>query len=143
MNVLNEIKLKYKPILTHEIKFDEPNIVVKYLRDKIDKNYISEESLVVFLNRGNNPIGYQKLGKGTVSSCVIDLQLVCTSALLTRSSGVILCHTHPSGNLSPSDADLKVTKQIKNALALFEIMLFDHIILTPGSFVSLQSSGLI
>jgi DNA repair protein RadC len=143
MNVLNEIKLKYKPILTHEIKFDEPNIVVKYLRDKIDKNYISEESLVVFLNRGNNPIGYQKLGTGTVSSCVIDLQLVCTSALLTRSSGVILCHTHPSGNLSPSDADLKVTKQIKNALALFEIMLFDHIILTPGSFVSLQSSGLI
>jgi DNA repair protein RadC len=143
MNVLNEIKLKYKPILTHEIKFDEPNIVVKYLRDKIDKNYISEESLVVFLNRGNNPIGYQKLGKGTVSSCVIDLQLVCTSALLTRSSGVILCHTHPSGNLSPSDADLKVTKQIKNALALFEIILFDHIILTPGSFVSLQSSGLI
>ena len=143
MNVLNEIKLKYKPILTHEIKFDEPNIVVKYLRDKIDKNYISEESLVVFLNRGNNPIGYQKLGTGTVSSCVIDLQLVCTSALLTRSSGVILCHTHPSGNLSPSDADLKVTKQIKNALALFEIILFDHIILTPGSFVSLQSSGLI
>jgi DNA repair protein RadC len=143
MNVLNEIKLKYKPILTHDIKFDEPNIVVKYLRDKIDKNYISEESLVVFLNRGNNPIGYQKLGTGTVSSCVIDLQLVCTSALLTRSSGVILCHTHPSGNLSPSDADLKVTKQIKNALALFEIMLFDHIILTPGSFVSLQSSGLI
>lgn len=143
MNVLNEIKLKYKPILTHEIKFDEPNIVVKYLRDKIDKNYISEESLVVFLNRGNNPIGYQKLGTGTVCTCVIDLQLICTSALLTRSSGVILCHTHPSGNLSPSDADLKVTKQIKNALALFEIMLFDHIILTPGSFVSLQSSGLI
>jgi len=143
MNVLNEIKLKYKPILTHEIKFDEPNIVVKYLREKIDKNYISEESLVVFLNRGNNPIGYQKLGTGTVSSCVIDLQLVCTSALLTRSSGVILCHTHPSGNLTPSDSDIKVTKQIKNALALFEIMLFDHIILTPGSFTSLQSSGLI
>jgi DNA repair protein RadC len=143
MNVLNEIKLKYKPILTHDIKFDEPNIVVKYLRDKIDKNYISEESLVVFLNRGNNPIGYQKLGTGTVSSCVIDLQLVCTSALLTRSSGVILCHTHPSGNLTPSDSDIKVTKQIKNALALFEIMLFDHIILTPGSFTSLQSSGLI
>ena len=143
MNVLNEIKLKYKPILTHDIKFDEPNIVVKYLRDKIDKNYISEESLVVFLNRGNNPIGYQKLGTGTVSTCVIDLQLICTSALLTRSSSVILCHTHPSGNLSPSDSDLKVTKQIKNALALFEIILFDHIILTPGSFVSLQSSGLI
>jgi DNA repair protein RadC len=143
MNVLNEIKLKYKPILTHDIKFDEPNIVVKYLRDKIDKNYISEESLVVFLNRGNNPIGYQKLGTGTVCTCVIDLQLICTSALLTRSSSVILCHTHPSGNLSPSDSDLKVTKQIKNALALFEIILFDHIILTPGSFVSLQSSGLI
>ena len=143
MNVLNEIKLKYKPLLKHEVKFDELNTVVKYLRSKVDKNYLSEESLVIFLNRANNPIGYQKLGTGTVSSCVIDLQMVCTSALLTRSSGVILCHTHPSGNLTPSDSDLKVTKQIKNALGLFEIVLFDHIILTPGSFFSLQSSGLI
>lgn len=143
MNVLNEIKLKYKPLLNHEVKFDRPEVVVSYLRNKVDKNYISEESLVIFLNRANNPIGYQKLGTGTVSACIIDLQMVCTSALLTRSSGVILCHTHPSGNLTPSDGDIKVTKQIKAALALFEIVLFDHIILTPGSFVSLQESGII
>jgi DNA repair protein RadC len=143
MYVLNEIKLKYKPILTHDVKFDQAEIVVKYLRPKVDKNYISEESFAIYLNRANNPIGFQKLGTGTISSCVIDLQLVCASALLTRSSGIILCHTHPSGNLTPSEPDLKVTKQIKNALELFGITLFDHIILTPGSFNSLQSSGLI
>lgn len=143
MNVLNEIKLKYKPRLKHDLVFDRPEIIQTYFRTMLDKNFLSEQSYAIYMNRANNPIGYQYLGTGSLTMCIIDVQMVCTSALLTRSAGVIVCHSHPSGALKASEADIKVTKQLKAALSLFDITLFDHIILTPGSYYSFQENNLL
>jgi DNA repair protein RadC len=59
-----------------------------------------------------------------------------STALKTLTTKILLCHNHPSGNLKPSDADIKLTKEIKNAALFFNIQVIDHIILTKESYYS-------
>ena len=141
MQTANEIKLAYKPILDHKLKLETPAKVESYIRSVISDTYISEEAVCIFLNRALNPLGYKHLGIGCLTACIIDVSLICTAALLTRANGVILCHSHPSGNLQPSQKDMDVTKQLKEALKLFDIYLHDHFIITPNSYYSFANSG--
>jgi len=136
MNTANEIQLTYKPILDHSIKLDRPEKVEQYIRTVISDTYISEEAVVIFINAGLNPLGYKHLSVGCLTGCIIDVSLICTAALLTRCNGVILSHSHPSGQTKPSVRDNQVTKQLKEALKLFDIVLFDHFIITPSSYYS-------
>lgn len=137
MNELNEIKLAYQPIINHSEQLNTPSDVAAHCRKIVSDQFISEETCVIYLNRNHNPIGFKHLGVGDLTRVIIDLKLVCSMALLTRSSAVVLCHTHPSGNAKASEDDLKLTTSLKKALELFEIKLLDHIILTPGNFVSI------
>jgi DNA repair protein RadC len=136
MSTANEIQLTYKPILDHTIKLDCPEKVEKYIRTVISDNFISEEAVAIFLNAGANPLGYKHLSIGCLTGCIVDVSLICTAALLTRCNGVILSHSHPSGQTKPSIRDNQVTKQLKDALKLFDIVLFDHFIITPASYYS-------
>ncbi len=136
MNTVNEIQLAYQPILNHSIKLNSPIEVEKYIRAVISKSFISEEAVAIFLNRACNPLGYKHLSTGCLTGCIIDISLICTAAILTRSNAVILSHSHPSGQLTPSDNDFKVTRQLKEALKLFDIVLYDHFIITPAAYYS-------
>jgi DNA repair protein RadC len=141
MNTVNEIKLTYQPILNHSVKLNSPIEVEKYIRAVISKSFISEEAVAIFLNRACNPLGYKHLSTGCLTGCIIDISLICTAAILTRSNAVILSHSHPSGQLTPSDNDFKVTRQLKEALKLFDIVLYDHFIITPASYYSFATNN--
>jgi DNA repair protein RadC len=141
MNTVNEIQLAYQPILNHSIKLNSPIEVEKYIRAVISKSFISEEAVAIFLNRACNPLGYKHLSTGCLTGCIIDISLICTAAILTRSDAVILSHSHPSGQLTPSDNDFKVTRQLKEALKLFDIVLYDHFIITPASYYSFATNN--
>ena len=58
-------------------------------------------------------------------------------------SGVIIAHNHPSGNLTPSKSDEVITERLKAALALIDIKLLDHVILTDNGYCSMQEEGLL
>jgi DNA repair protein RadC len=141
MNTVNEIKLTYQPILNHSVKLNSPIEVEKYIRAVISKSFISEEAVAIFLNRACNPLGYKHLSTGCLTGCIIDISLICTAAILTRSNAVILSHSHPSGQLTPSDNDFKVTRQLKEALKLFDIVLYDHFIITPAAYYSFATNN--
>lgn len=102
-----------------------------------------EEFWVVFLNRQNKVIEKQKLSQGGISGTVIDVRLVLKLALEKHATSLIFCHNHPSGNLEPSDADRKITKQLKDAAAVMEIPVIDHIIITQSGFFSFADEGLL
>ena len=102
-----------------------------------------EEFWVVFLNRQNKVIEKQKLSQGGISGTVIDVRLVLKLALEKHATSLIFCHNHPSGNLEPSDADRKITKQLKEAAALMEIPVIDHLIITQSGFFSFADEGLL
>jgi DNA repair protein RadC len=102
-----------------------------------------EEFWMVLLNRANKVIKTESLSKGGISGTVVDVRLVSKSAIENNSSSVILAHNHPSGNLKPSQQDLDITKKTKEALKLFDINLFDHLIIGDQQYFSFADEGII
>jgi DNA repair protein RadC len=102
-----------------------------------------ERFIAVSLNRANKIIGIQNIGEGGTASCVVDKKIVAQGAILSNASAVILAHNHPSGNLKPSNADKKITKDIKEGLSLFDIQVLDHLIITEESFYSFADEGIL
>ncbi len=113
-----------------------------YLRPEIgDLAY--EEFWVLFLNRQNKVIDKRKLSQGGMTGTVIDVRMVLKLALEKHATSMILCHNHPSGNLDPSEADKKITRQLKEAAALMEIPVIDHLIVTQAGYFSFADEGLL
>lgn len=114
----------------------------QFIRDVIfDGLEIQEHFVVLYMNHSNRIIGYYKHSKGTINSTQVDIQLVTAVAIKTLAKGMILSHNHPSGNTTPSEADRRMTKKLKEAAALFDISVLDHIIATADSYHSFADSG--
>jgi len=102
-----------------------------------------EFAYLLLLNRQNQIIGKHFLAKGGMTGTVIDLRVVFQVALKANATSIMMAHNHPSGNLSPSAADRKITRQLKEAGTILEIPLIDHIILTEESYFSFADEGLL
>jgi len=102
-----------------------------------------EEFWVLFLNRSNKVIGRMKLSQGGVSGTVTDVRLVMKKAIEYLASGIIVCHNHPSGNLSPSESDSKITKKIREAGDMLDIQMLDHLIISDRDYYSFADNGMI
>ena len=102
-----------------------------------------EEFWVIYLNRRNGIIFSNKLSQGGITGTVIDVRLVLKSALEKYATSLIFCHNHPSGNLDPSDADKKITRQLKEAAAIMEIQVIDHIIISQSGYFSFADEGML
>ncbi|MBK7818268.1 MAG: DNA repair protein RadC [Sphingobacteriaceae bacterium] len=100
-----------------------------------------EEFWMVLMNRANKVIKIESISKGGISGTVVDVRLVSKSAIENNTSSVILAHNHPSGNLKPSQEDISITKKIKEALKLFDITLFDHLIIGDQNYYSFTDEG--
>ena len=97
---------------------------------------IYESFFILMLNRANNPIGWAKISQGGQAGTVVDVKILAKLSLDGLAAGIILCHNHPSGNTNPSSVDLQLTAKVKEALALLDIQVLDHIILTEQSYYS-------
>lgn len=102
-----------------------------------------EEFWVLLLNRANTVIRKERISLGGVSGTVVDPKIVFKNALEHLASAIILCHNHPSGNLRPSDEDLRLTKKLKEAGSLLEIPVLDHIIISNEGYYSFADEGII
>jgi DNA repair protein RadC len=98
---------------------------------------------VLLLNRANRFIKEVFVSEGTLDASVVHPRDVFREALLEPAAGIILIHNHPSGNPSPSDEDLRITKQLVEAGRLLGIKVYDHIILAGEGYRSLADEGLI
>jgi DNA repair protein RadC len=97
---------------------------------------------VLLLNRANRFIKEVFVSEGTLDASVVHPRDVFREALLEPAAGIILIHNHPSGNPSPSDEDLRITKQLVEAGRLLGIKVYDHIILAGEGYRSLADEGL-
>ncbi|MDT8411579.1 MAG: DNA repair protein RadC [Vicingaceae bacterium] len=102
-----------------------------------------EEFWVLFLDRRNAVIKKSNVSKGGVSGTVADAKIIFKEAMQLLASAVILCHNHPSGNLKPSDADIQLTKKMKEIGNLVDVPVLDHLIITDKSYFSFGDEGLI
>jgi DNA repair protein RadC len=95
-----------------------------------------EKAVAFYLDKSNRPLGYYVISEGCTDKTNIDIAPVVKVALEKLASGVILCHNHPSGNPTPSQADICETTKLRKALDLFGIQLIDHIILAESVWYS-------
>jgi DNA repair protein RadC len=102
-----------------------------------------EEFWILFLNRSNKVINRMKLSQGGISGTVTDVRMVMKKAIEYLSSGIIVCHNHPSGNLNPSESDTRITQKIKEAGNIMDIQLLDHLIISEKDYYSFADNGLL
>ena len=104
-----------------------------------------EESFyMITLNRNNDVINTTFLSKGHDYAVVVGVKQIAAMAIKDKANAVIVCHNHPSGNRNPSSQDITITKKIKEALILFDILLADHLIIAKDNmYYSFADEGLL
>jgi len=100
-----------------------------------------EEFWIMLLNRANKIIEYKRLSIGGVAGTVSDIKVILKTAIDKLASGIIVSHNHPSGNVSPGDADNKLTTKLKEACSLVDVKLLDHIIIADDKYYSYADEG--
>lgn len=116
--------------------------VITYCRTAL-AHHSKEAFHVLFLNRGNRLIADECMGQGTVDHVPVYPREVLKRALELNACAIILVHNHPSGDPSPSDSDIAMTKQIRDTAEALSITLHDHLIIGTDREVSMVSEGLI
>jgi DNA repair protein RadC len=141
-------------IKKYELKKNPTDIVrTKITSSKASADYINqfyfedlgiyESFFILLLDQSNHTTGYAKISQGGIAGTVVDPIIVAKYAIDSLAKAVILAHNHPSGNLNPSEADRNITEKIKKGLALFDITVLDHIILTEDDYYSFADNGII
>ena len=101
-----------------------------------------EEFWVLYLNNSNKVIHKSQLSKGGLTGTVVDVRLIFKTAFEHNAISIILTHNHPSGKLLASDADIQITKKIKEASKHLEINVLDHVIVTENGYYSFNDEGI-
>lgn len=146
METLSRLKLKLEKVQTDfpKIKItssdDASGLIRSFYGDDIE---IFESFFILLINRQNVATGYAKISQGGVAGTVVDPKIIAKYAVDSLASGVILAHNHPSGNHNPSTSDQELTTRIQAGLALLDISVLDHIILTSESYYSFHNNGLL
>jgi len=102
-----------------------------------------EEFWVLYLNRKNEVLKKEHISKGGVSGTVADGKIIFKNAVNHLASAIILCHNHPSGNLTPSNEDIKLTKKLKEIGVLMDTPVIDHIIVGNNNYFSFADENLL
>ena len=96
----------------------------------------------LFLDNRHRVIRYQELFKGTIDGAAVYPREVVRQALELNAAAVIFAHNHPSGVAEPSQADISLTVRLKEALAMIDIRVLDHMVVGHGEVVSLAERGM-
>lgn len=114
---------------------------------KIFSQYLSdlqtEEFWAIFLNQKNHVIYKTQISKGGISGTLVDVRVIFRMAIEHFATSVVVAHNHPTGNLNPSQADISITRKIKEAGDLLDIKLLDHLIIGENSFFSFSEQSLL
>jgi DNA repair protein RadC len=142
-----EIQLSYrtdvKPSLRPKITTSREAYNILLQNWDSSKIEFIEQFKVMLLNRAHRVLGILEVSTGGVSGTVADPKVIFAAALKGNASGIILAHNHPSGNLTASQADLDLTKKIKEGGKFLEVQLLDHVIVTTEGYTSMTDEGYI
>jgi DNA repair protein RadC len=142
-----EIQLTYrsnvKPSMRPKITTSKDAFEVLRRSWDIDKLEFVEQFKVLLTNRANKVLGIFEVSTGGITGTVADPKLIFVAAIKANACGVLVAHNHPSGNLQPSQADIELTKRIKEGGKLLDIQLLDHLIITSEGYCSFSDEGII
>ena len=121
---------------------NSPQRTVDYLAAQL-RDYPYEVFSAPFLDNRHRVISYEELFRGTIDGASVHPREVVRRALAHNAAAVIFSHNHPSGIAEPSQADRRITERLRDALALIDVRVLDHIVIGDGEHCSLAQRGLL
>ncbi|MDF2380516.1 JAB domain-containing protein [Nostoc ellipsosporum NOK] len=139
-----DISYKNRSKACERPRITEPEAAHKIFMAAWDLNKIDlvEHFYSMFLDQSGRCLGISHVASGGISACIVDPRIILSTAILSKSSGIILAHNHPSGHLKPSQNDLKLTERLTSVAKMLDINILDHLILSSDGFVSFAREGL-
>jgi len=119
-----------------------PEATRQYLKARL-RNLPHEVFACLFLDNRHRVIDYKVLFRGTIDGASVHPREVVREAMRYNAAAVIFAHNHPSGVAEPSQSDLRITQRLKDALALLDVRVLDHIIVGEGEGTSFAERGLL
>lgn len=118
-------------------RLDTPLKVCEVMREVFHiHKYAEEQVFMISLNTKNVPTAFFQISKGTVSTAIVSTRELFIQALLSAAVRIIICHNHPSQNVTPSKEDFLLTQKLQEAGRLLDIPLADHIIIGDENYYS-------
>jgi len=140
--IINQAKAILKGHLNQNEFFENPAIVKDYLLTRF-AGLEHEVFSIMFLNNRHRLISLKEMFRGTIDGASVYPREIVKEALQQNAAAVILTHNHPSGDVSPSSADERITSRIKNALELVDVRVIDHVIVGIDDTLSFAERGLL
>ncbi len=119
------------------LNFSEPESIAEYYMEVL-RHQEQEQLLLLLLDNKSNLLGEKTIFTGTVNASIISPREIYLEALRFHAVGIILLHNHPSGDPTPSEADRRVTRKVREAGNFLDIPLLDHIIIGEQKYVSFR-----
>jgi DNA repair protein RadC len=119
-----------------------PEATRDYLKLRL-RGYPHEVFAALFLDNRHRVIDYRELFTGTIDGASVHPREVVRAAMDLNAAAIIFAHNHPSGVAEPSQSDLRITQRLKEALALIDVRVLDHLVIGEGEGVSLAERGLL
>lgn len=144
MYSISKIKLQMikENTLDYNSNITSPYDILKFINTHEKYEQCTEENLIlIVLNNKNSVISYTELSKGSVNAAVADIPTIFKYVLTCNGNKFILAHNHPSGDVTPSDDDIRVTRRVKEASKIMGIDFLDHIIIADGTLNSIIKEG--
>lgn len=146
-NQIAEIQLSYRTLVKPSLrpKINSSKEAFEAFQSSWDPSRIEfvEQFKIMLLNRANRVLGILEISSGSSTGTVVDPKLVFVAAIKANACSLILAHNHPSGNLKPSEADISLTRKLKEGGKLLEIQVLDHHILSSEGYYSFADEGLL
>jgi DNA repair protein RadC len=142
-----EIQLSYKSNVkpSERPKITCSKDAFNILKGNWDESKIEfvEQFKVMLTNRAQKVLGILDVSTGGVSATIADPKVIFSAAIKANACGFIVAHNHPSGNLMASQADIDLTKRLKEGGKILEVQLLDHVIVTTEGYFSFADEGLL
>ena len=100
-----------------------------------------EEFWVIYLNKANEVSGRERISVGGTAGTVVDLKVIFKKAIENNAAAIIAAHNHPSGNLNPSEADINLTKKMRESGRTLDMPVLDHLIISERGYYSFADEG--
>lgn len=122
------------------LNFQDAESIARYYMEDF-RHQEQEQLLLLLLDNKNKLLGEKVMFTGTVNASIVSPREIYLEAMKYHAVGIILLHNHPSGDSTPSDADRRITRKIRDAGNLLDIPLLDHIVIGDKNYVSFHEKG--
>ena len=122
------------------LNFKDPESIAQYYMEDF-RHQEQEHLLLLLLDNKSKLLGEKIMFTGTVNASIVSPREIYLEAMKYHAVGIILLHNHPSGDPTPSDADRRITRKIRDAGNLLDIPLLDHIVIGDKNYVSFREKG--